>query len=87
MIEPDALARSIVSELLGVLESAAKPSPEYVSPEEASVITGIPVRQLEALRSTRKGPPYFKLGGHKCSRVRYRVRDLRSWVEAGGPVV
>ena len=86
MNNPQALAEQIAEQILTRLRSNEPLTQEYLTPEDASVVTGISVRQLEALRATRKGPPYFKLGNSKCSRVRYRLADLRTWIERGGPV-
>ena len=57
-------------------------APEYLSPRQVSQLTGISVKTLEAMRGVRKGPPYFKVGG----RVRYKLQDVREFIEAGGPV-
>ena len=86
MMDHKALADQIVEQVVPCLKANQSVSPEYLSPEDASIVTGIPVRQLEALRSVRKGQPYFKLGHNKCSRVRYRLADLLAWVEREGPV-
>jgi len=86
MMDHQNLADRIVDKLVSRLNSPASVLPEYLSPEDASIVTGIPVRQLEAMRSVRKGPPYFKLGHSKCSRVRYKLADLRAWIEREGPV-
>lgn len=52
--------------------------PEYVSASEAAVLTGIPNRTLENMRSKRMGPPYLKIG----SSVRYPLGDLRAWMQS-----
>ena len=57
-------------------------APEYLSPKQVSQLTGISVKTLEAMRGVRKGPPYYKVGG----RVRYKVQDVRDFIEANGPV-
>lgn len=56
--------------------------PEYLSPRLVSQLAGVSIKSLEAMRSVRKGPPYYKVGG----RVRYKIQDVRDWIEAGGPV-
>lgn len=53
-------------------------TPEYLSPREASTLTGIPLKTLEAMRSKRIGPPYVKRGAS----VRYPVRELREWMQS-----
>ncbi len=85
MNEPKQLAEEIAKQILAFLRMAGPVSREYLSPEEVSDLTGIPIRQLETLRATRQGPPYYKLGGHKCSRIRYKINDIRSWIESDGP--
>ncbi len=57
-------------------------APEYLSPKQVSQLTGVSVKTLEAMRGVRKGPPYFK----PCGRVRYKIEDVREWIEANGPV-
>jgi len=63
-----------------MLPQTTKPNviPEYVSPSEASALTSIPLKTLEAMRSKRTGPPYVKIG----SSVRYPLRDLRAWMQS-----
>ena len=56
--------------------------PEYLNSRQVAQMTGVSVKSLEAMRSMRRGPDYFKIGG----RVRYRIQDIRDWIEAGGPV-
>ncbi len=55
---------------------------EYLSPRQVSELTSTPIKTLEAMRGSRKGPPYYKVGG----RVRYRLQDVRDFIEEGGPV-
>jgi len=57
-------------------------APEYLSPRQVSLLTGIPTKTLEAMRGSRKGPPYYKPGG----RIRYKVQDVRDFIERGGPI-
>lgn len=57
-------------------------APEYLSPKQVSQLTGISVKTLEGMRAVRNGPPYYKPNG----RVRYRLTDVREWMERGGPV-
>ena len=53
---------------------------EFLNTEGAAVFTGLSVKTLTTWRSRnrRQGPPYFKVG----RAVRYRVRDLRTFVES-----
>jgi hypothetical protein len=77
------IVAAIMEKLLERLRRSDLPmSREYLSPREVSELFGIPVRSLEAMRGVRKGPPYYKLG--KC--VKYRLRDVQDFIEAGGPV-
>lgn len=77
------LAEQIVEELLARLRKGDQlVIPEYLSPRQASQLTSIPIKTLEAMRGTRKGPPYYKVGG----RVRYRLQDVRDFIEEGGPI-
>jgi predicted DNA-binding transcriptional regulator AlpA len=57
-------------------------APEYLSPKQVSQLTSISVKTLEAMRGVRKGPPYYKIGG----RVRYKLQDVRKYIESSGPV-
>lgn len=57
-------------------------APEYLSPRQASQLTGIPIKTLEAMRGKREGPPYYKQG----RRVFYKAKDLRDYMESLGPV-
>lgn len=57
-------------------------APEYLSPRQVTQLTGVPVKTLEAFRGVRKGPRYYRVGG----RVRYKLADVRAWIEANGPV-
>ena len=84
MSEPNQLADAIAKKVIAILQMAGPISREYLTPEEVSDLTGIPTRSLEALRSSRKGPPYYKLGDYKCSRIRYKISDIRNWIESGG---
>jgi predicted DNA-binding transcriptional regulator AlpA len=55
--------------------------PEYLTAEQVEVMTGFSVKALETMRHRRKGPPFLKLGVS----VRYRVSDVRAWMEQGAP--
>lgn len=52
--------------------------PEVVDVRGASRIVGLAPDTLNRMRHRGNGPPYAKLG-HS---VRYRVADLRAWVDA-----
>lgn len=81
------LAKDIATEMLDELWSRMRRgdvlvAPEYLSPKQAAQLTGVPLKTLEMFRSVRKGPPYYRVGG----RVRYKLADVRAWIEASGPV-
>ena len=78
------IGKALVEELWARLRKGGMPvAPEYLSPRQVSQLTGIPVKTLEAMRSTRTGIPYFKPFGR---RVFYRWEDVRACIEKGGPV-
>lgn len=73
-----------IDELFLRLQNGESPvAPEYLSPRQASQLSGTPVRTLEAMRGKREGPPYYKVGG----RIRYKLQDIRDYIEKEGPVV
>ncbi len=81
------LAEQIVAEVMArlwdrPLSGDLLVAPEYLSPRQVSRLTGISVKSLESMRGVRKGPEYYKVG----RRVRYKLRDIRDYVEADGPV-
>ena len=77
------LAEQIVEELWTRLRKGDQfVAPEYLSPRQVSLLTAIPVKTLEAMRGKREGPPYYKVGG----RVRYKLQDVRDFIEEGGPI-
>ena len=76
------LAEQIVVELLHRFQTGNSVlAPEYVSPSQAAVITGVPVKTFEVMRWRGDGPRFFRLGTGPRARVRYRISDLREWVE------
>ena len=58
--------------------SGVKPDALYVTPQQASVITGISYKKLEAMRARREGPCFLKVG----SRVVYARAALIAWMES-----
>lgn len=55
----------------------------YISPKEASEISGITVGYLANLRFQKKGPKYYKpLGSGKRYRVFYRRDEFLAWLES-----
>lgn len=55
--------------------------PEYLTPYQASVLTGFSLRALESMRSKGKGPEYVKFGSAKNGPIRYRIEDIRAWMQ------
>ena len=55
------------------------PAPEYLDSEQAAALTGFTPKALERMRHRDEGPPFYRIG----KSVRYRVEDLRAWMEAG----
>lgn len=79
----DQIASTVVEKLWARLRQGDQLiAPEYLSPKQVSQLTGIAVKTLEAMRSIRKGPPHYKVGG----RVRYKIQDVRDFIEDTGPV-
>jgi predicted DNA-binding transcriptional regulator AlpA len=52
---------------------------EVISQDEAARRLGLSVRSLERHRVAGTGPKFIKLG----RLVRYRPKDISSWIEAG----
>ncbi len=48
--------------------------------EQLSAYLGLSVPTLERLRGTGEGPPFFKLGTGRSSRVMYDRRDVDTWL-------
>lgn len=79
----EAIAEAVTARILRDLPRGRVPvSPEYLTAEQVSQMTGFSPKSLEAYRAKRVGPPFLKVG-HS---IRYRAEDVRSWVEAGGAV-
>lgn len=77
------IGKALVEELWARLRKSDMPiAPEYLSPRQVSQLTGISVKTLEAWRGVRKELPYYKVGRG----VRYRLKDIRDFVEGGGPI-
>lgn len=73
-------ARLVATRVADILRERSAVVPEYLSPEDAAVLLGISKRTLENYRVRGDGgPPYHRIGGL----IRYRVADLRAWVERG----
>jgi excisionase family DNA binding protein len=58
--------------------NAQQPIEPLLDSYEAARILGVHQGTLVTWRSRKKGPAYIKVG----NRVRYRMEDLRQWIEA-----
>ena len=68
-------------ERLATLPSLSElPTDALLRPEHVALYLDTDVRRLANERHSRRGPPFLKLG----SSVRYRVRDLLSFLEGAG---
>lgn len=56
--------------------------PEFLTALQASALTGFSLRSLESMRAKRSGPPYMKIGKARNGPIRYRLEDVRSWMQA-----
>jgi hypothetical protein len=54
---------------------------EYLTPEQVHQLTGFTPRALEAMRAKRVGPAFIKLGTARSCPVRYRLVDIRTWLD------
>ncbi|MEM0989537.1 MAG: helix-turn-helix domain-containing protein [Pseudomonadota bacterium] len=76
----DAIADALAARILRELPRGRIPvTPEYLTAEQVSQMTGFSPKALEGYRAKRTGPPFLKVG-HS---VRYRADDVRAWVESG----
>nr|WP_281720180.1 helix-turn-helix domain-containing protein [Nitrosomonas nitrosa] len=55
-------------------------APEYLTTFQVAQLTGFSPKGLENMRARGEGPPFLKVGNS----VRYRVADVRAWIEKGG---
>jgi predicted DNA-binding transcriptional regulator AlpA len=67
------IVRDVIEEL-GLL-------PRYLTAREAAEMTGFSVKSLEHRRERGLPPRYVRVGRS----VRYRVDDLRDWIEGDAP--
>lgn len=54
--------------------------PEYLTPAQTAQLTGFSPRALEAMRARRAGPAFIKIGEGKNGAIRYRIDDVRKWL-------
>ncbi len=55
--------------------------PQWLSPAQVTVYTGIPEKTLAQYRRESTGPAYSRVGRH----VRYRVADVDNWLRERRP--
>jgi predicted DNA-binding transcriptional regulator AlpA len=77
------IGEQIAAHLIERLRRGEQPVPtEYLTTFQVAQMAGFTPKALERLRAERKGPRFYKIGAS----VRYRVADVRAWIESGGPV-
>lgn len=52
-----------------------------VPPKEAAQLLGVSVSTMAKWRATGRGPTFVKLGSEPQSGVRYRMADVRAFIE------
>ena len=73
------IALAAVEELLPRLKEAGLPiAPQWLSPKDAAIYSGIPLKSLESMRRSGGGPSFSK-AGHL---IRYNVGELDSWLRS-----
>lgn len=73
-------ARLVAARVAELLREQSNVVQEYLSPEEAARLLGLPVRTLENYRARDAGgPPFHRISSRL---VRYRVSELHDWMEA-----
>ena len=76
----DAIVDAVAERILRDLPRGRIPvTPEYLTADQVSQMTGFSPKALEAYRAKRQGPTFLKVGHN----IRYRADDVRAWVEAG----
>lgn len=73
------VAAEVARQLSNQFKGRSLDRPQWVTPKKAAKILGISVSGLEMRRQRGIGPLYSK---HGPRIVRYRVKDLHSWMEA-----
>jgi len=77
----DQIGRAMAEALFEKLRQAEVPIPaEYLTSRQVGQMAGFSAKALEAMRARREGPIFLKVGNS----VRYRVADVRAWIEHGG---
>ena len=75
----DQFARAFARELAQELRENPPVPNEYLTPIEAAQFVKLTPRGLELMRAEQRGPRYCRVG----RLVRYRIADLRAWLDAG----
>jgi len=78
----EAVTEAVANKVTRIIREAVhSPTPEYLTPKQASLISGISIKTLEKYRHFHKlngfGPPFLKISG----RVRYPAEGFRKWLE------
>ncbi len=79
----DEIAGAVAARISHMIHSGNAPvAPEFLTAAQVAQLTGFSQKALESYRSQRIGPPFLKVGKN----VRYRISDVRAWIESGGAV-
>lgn len=54
---------------------------DFITTEEVSELTGIPVSLLLVWRTRKQGPAFYKLGPGRCGAVRYAREDVLAYIK------
>lgn len=71
----------IAAQLREQRQSPEAITPEYLTPHQTAQLTGFSLRALESMRAKRIGPVYAKVGKAKNGPIRYRLDDVRAWMD------
>lgn len=72
----------IAAKLQSQLRADDNVTPEYLTPRQTAQLVGFSLRALEAMRARRIGPVYVKVGKAKNGPIRYRLEDVRAWMQS-----
>jgi predicted DNA-binding transcriptional regulator AlpA len=79
----DEIAGAVAARISNMIRSGNAPvAPEFLTAGQVAQLTGFSQKALESYRSQRIGPPFLEVGKN----VRYRISDVRAWIESGGAV-
>lgn len=57
--------------------------PELLNEREAATLLRLAQQTMRGWRSEGRGPKFIRLGAGKRNSIRYDLRDLQSFIEAG----